>query len=354
MLGPKQEARGALFYEFSIEDHVPQDHLLRSIDRFVDLCGIRQHLAPLVNFDTIWLGGRPAGRKVGNFLRITDIQHGRAFDLAPIVGGFRARRERTSVRGNLAVFCPASQGAVTDLHLGTGQGATRASGSVIRATAVWRFGVLIILLIIGELGFVPLSKTGAELLFEVIFHRYGRGSHVITFNLPFDEWTEVFGSERLLGAIPDRLTHHVHKHEMKGESFGCAKAAKPKPEFHRSAIRRTDLRPARLGTRQLSPQRACEGAANSQPNCPILDRETDPFCAGIDTGMTTKRPLYVAETDEAGRINCVWYTEAKRAAPRPIRDPNRHLPRLHNADCAGANVQAITNWMTQNANAAAE
>jgi len=45
MLGTKQEAQGALFYEFSIEDHVPQDHLLRSIDRFVDLSSIRSHLA---------------------------------------------------------------------------------------------------------------------------------------------------------------------------------------------------------------------------------------------------------------------------------------------------------------------
>ena len=45
MLGPKQEAQGALFYEFSIDDHVPQDHLLRSIDRFVDLSDIRQYLA---------------------------------------------------------------------------------------------------------------------------------------------------------------------------------------------------------------------------------------------------------------------------------------------------------------------
>jgi transposase len=45
MLGPKQEAQGALFYEFSINDHVPQDHLLRSIDRFVDLSSIRPHLA---------------------------------------------------------------------------------------------------------------------------------------------------------------------------------------------------------------------------------------------------------------------------------------------------------------------
>ncbi len=45
MLGPKQEAQSTLFYEFSIDDHVPQDHLLRSIDRFVDLSDIRQHLS---------------------------------------------------------------------------------------------------------------------------------------------------------------------------------------------------------------------------------------------------------------------------------------------------------------------
>ena len=48
MLGPKQEAQGALFYEFSIDDHVPQDHLLRSIDRFVDLSDIRQYLAVFI------------------------------------------------------------------------------------------------------------------------------------------------------------------------------------------------------------------------------------------------------------------------------------------------------------------
>ncbi len=45
MLGPRQEAQAALFYEFSLEDHVPQNHLLRSIDRFVDLSSIRAHLA---------------------------------------------------------------------------------------------------------------------------------------------------------------------------------------------------------------------------------------------------------------------------------------------------------------------
>ena len=75
------------------------------------------------------------------------------------------------------------------------------------------------LLIIDELGFVPLSKTGAELLFEVFSQRYERGSILVTCNLPFDEWTEIFGSERLTGALLDRLTHHVHILEMNGESY---------------------------------------------------------------------------------------------------------------------------------------
>jgi DNA replication protein DnaC len=75
------------------------------------------------------------------------------------------------------------------------------------------------LLIIDELGFVPLSKTGAELLFELISQRYERGATLITSNLPFDEWTETFGSERLTGALLDRLTHHVHILEMNGDSY---------------------------------------------------------------------------------------------------------------------------------------
>jgi len=75
------------------------------------------------------------------------------------------------------------------------------------------------LLIIDELGFVPLSKTGAELLFELISQRYERGSIIITSNLPFDEWTQTFGTERLTGALLDRLTHHVHILEMNGDSY---------------------------------------------------------------------------------------------------------------------------------------
>jgi DNA replication protein DnaC len=56
-------------------------------------------------------------------------------------------------------------------------------------------------------------------LFEVFSQRYERGSTFVTSNLPFDEWTGVFGSERLTGALLDRLTHHVHILEKNGDSY---------------------------------------------------------------------------------------------------------------------------------------
>lgn len=84
------------------------------------------------------------------------------------------------------------------------------------------------LLIVDELGFVPLSKSGAELLFEVLSQRYERGSTLVTSNLPFNEWTEILGSERLTGALLDRLTHHVHILEMNGPSFRLKESRKSK------------------------------------------------------------------------------------------------------------------------------
>jgi DNA replication protein DnaC len=82
------------------------------------------------------------------------------------------------------------------------------------------------LVIIDELGYVPLSPTGAELLFEVFSQRYERGATIVTSNLPFDEWTSVFGSERLTGALLDRLTHHVHILEMNGDSYRLRQSKK--------------------------------------------------------------------------------------------------------------------------------
>jgi DNA replication protein DnaC len=75
------------------------------------------------------------------------------------------------------------------------------------------------LLILDELGYVPFSKAGSELLFEVVSRAYERQSLIITTNLPFENWTEVCGSERLTGAMLDRLTHKVHIIEANGASF---------------------------------------------------------------------------------------------------------------------------------------
>ena len=75
------------------------------------------------------------------------------------------------------------------------------------------------LLIVDELGYVPLSPTGAELLFETFSQRYERGSTLVTSNLPFEDWTSVLGSERLTGALLDRLTHHVSILSLNGDSY---------------------------------------------------------------------------------------------------------------------------------------
>ena len=82
------------------------------------------------------------------------------------------------------------------------------------------------LLLLDELGYVPFSKAGAELLFEVISRAYEQQSLMLTSNLSFEEWTEVFGSERLTGALLDRLTHRCHILEANGESYRLRQARK--------------------------------------------------------------------------------------------------------------------------------
>jgi DNA replication protein DnaC len=75
------------------------------------------------------------------------------------------------------------------------------------------------LLILDEVGFVPFSKTGAELLFGVLSERYERRSIIVTSNLDFASWTEIFGDARLTGALLDRLTHQAHILEFQGDSY---------------------------------------------------------------------------------------------------------------------------------------
>ena len=66
---------------------------------------------------------------------------------------------------------------------------------------------------------MPFSQTGSELLFEVISQRYERSSTLVTSNLAFEDWTCVFASKRLTGALLDHLTHHVHLLRLNGDSY---------------------------------------------------------------------------------------------------------------------------------------
>lgn len=81
-------------------------------------------------------------------------------------------------------------------------------------------------MVLDELGYVPFSKAGAELLFEVVSRAYERQSLIMTTNLPFEQWTEIFGNERLTGALLDRITHRVHIIQANGESYRLRDAKK--------------------------------------------------------------------------------------------------------------------------------
>lgn len=75
------------------------------------------------------------------------------------------------------------------------------------------------LIILDEVGFIPFSQKGAQMLFTFISQRYLRGSLIVTSNLAFAEWTEVFGDPRLTSALLDRLTHRCHILEFSGKSY---------------------------------------------------------------------------------------------------------------------------------------
>lgn len=84
------------------------------------------------------------------------------------------------------------------------------------------------LIILDELGFIPFSKEGAEALFSFCASRYERGSLIITTNLEFARWKEIFGDEALTGALLDRLTHHSHIIEVNGDSYRFKESLKRK------------------------------------------------------------------------------------------------------------------------------
>ena len=144
----------------------------------------------------------------------------------------------------------------------------REERQLVRLRTNWR---KLDLLVLDELGYVPASKVGAELLFDVITTAYERNSMIVTTNLPFEKWTEVLGSERLTGAALDRLTHRCHILETKagelpaeggpqetsGDNGGTA-AADLTPGRARSNLKRS-------GRRVFRPARATFSERPSHP-----------------------------------------------------------------------------------------
>ncbi|OWK41800.1 Mobile element protein [Fimbriiglobus ruber] len=84
------------------------------------------------------------------------------------------------------------------------------------------------LLIVDERGYLSFSRAGAELLFQVFADRYERRSLLVTRNLPFGEWGQVFQGERMTAALLDRLTHQCDIFEMSGESYRFRESMKAK------------------------------------------------------------------------------------------------------------------------------
>ena len=82
------------------------------------------------------------------------------------------------------------------------------------------------LLICDELGYLSFSRAGAELLFQVFADRYERASLLITSNLAFGDWGQIFQGERMTAALLDRLTHRCHIFEMNGEGFRFRESVK--------------------------------------------------------------------------------------------------------------------------------
>jgi DNA replication protein DnaC len=89
----------------------------------------------------------------------------------------------------------------------------------LRFSQVQRVLAKLDLLIIDEIGYVPFSERGAELFFQVVADSYERQSIIMTTNLDFSKWPQVFHNEQLTGALLDRLTHHAHILTMNGESY---------------------------------------------------------------------------------------------------------------------------------------
>ena len=103
------------------------------------------------------------------------------------------------------------------------------------------------LLVVDEIGYLPISRTGAMLFFNLMSRRYETGATVLTSNKGFDEWGEVFGDDVMAGALIDRLVHHCHIVNIRGNSYRMRQHAELYSMLHR---RGQPAEPAAKGRRR--------------------------------------------------------------------------------------------------------
>ena len=182
-------------------------------------------------------------------------------------------------------------------------------------------------LVVDEIGYLPITRNGAMLFFQLMARRYETASTVLTSNKPFDEWGEIFGDDLMAGALIDRLLHHCHIVNIRGNSYRMRNHQDLWSRLHSPADQGEDPQPKR--TRGAGRPRRPE--ARHPPGVRFSPARTVRFSTGVDRGYTSCSPVHgngtaphhelrraVAGEEAAGRVR----VDLGHARKTSVRRPN--------------------------------